>query len=268
MHVSRSGYYTWRKGVKSPRQEENEMLIPIVRAAHKKSKGTYGARRMAIEIEAFGFSCGRFKAGTVMKLAGVAAKQKKKFKATTDSKHNLPVAPNLLKREFTVKAPDQVYVSDITYIWTTEGWLYLAVILDLFSRQIVGWSLNSRMTSQLIQDALQMAIWRRRPAPGLIFHSDRGSQYFSKDFQKMLKAHKMKSSMSRKGDCWDNGVPRTPQGDALREMRVRPLGIGLQDRVPNHVELLGSRALGSEHQRKGVIKDVRCDAGRRTQVNH
>ena len=220
MQVSRSGYYAWLKRDKSARQKETEKLIPIVRAAHKESKGTYGARRMAIEIEAHGCnSCGRFKAATLMKLAGVAAKQKKKFKATTDSKHNLPVAPNLLNRRFEVEAPDQVYVSDITYIWTVEGWLYLAVILDLFSRQIVGWSLNRRMTRKLIMDALRMAIWRRRPDPGLIFHSDRGSQYCSNDFQEMLKAHEMKSSMSRKGDCWDNAVAESFFG-SLKTERV------------------------------------------------
>lgn len=205
---------------KSAREKENEKLIRIVRAAHKESKGTYGARRMAIEVEAHGGSpCGRFKAATLMKKAGVAAKQKKKFKATTDSKHNLPVAPNLLNRQFEVEAPDQVYVSDITYIWTAEGWLYLAVILDLFSRQIVGWSLNRRMTRKLIMDALRMAIWRRRPEPGLVFHSDRGSQYCSNDFQKMLKAHEMKSSMSRKGDCWDNAVAESFFG-SLKTERV------------------------------------------------
>jgi transposase InsO family protein len=152
-------------------------------------------------VEAHGISCGRIKAKTLMKLAGVSAKQKRKFKVTTDSKHNLPVAPNLLNREFNVVEPDQVYVSDITYIWTNEGWLYLAIVLDLFSRQIVGWSLNSRMSRKLVMDALQMAIWRRRPAPGLLFHSDRGSQYCSTDFQKMLKRCKMISSMSRKGNC-------------------------------------------------------------------
>jgi hypothetical protein len=131
MQVSRSGYYVWRNRGKSLRQRENERLIPIVRAAHKKSKGTYGARRIAAEVEAHGSLCGRAKAGTLMKLAGVVAKQKKKFKATTGSKHNLPVAPNLLNRQFEVKEPDRVYVSDITYIWTHEGWLYLAVVLDL-----------------------------------------------------------------------------------------------------------------------------------------
>jgi transposase InsO family protein len=154
-----------------------------------------------------------------MRLAGVEAKQKRKFKATTDSKHNLPVAPNLLNRQFEVKEPDRVYVSDITYIWTSEGWLYLAVILDLFSRQVVGWSLNNRMTRKLIMDALRMAAWRRSPKPDLIFHSDRGSQYCSKDFQKMLEDHKMKSSMSRKGDCWDNAVAESFFG-SLKTERV------------------------------------------------
>ena len=138
MRISRSGYYAWRKRDKSLRQRENERLIPIVKAAHKKSKGTYGARRIAEEIEAYGSTYGRTRARTLMNLAGVAAKHKKKFKATTDSKHNLPVAPNLLNRQFKMKEPDRVYVSDITYIWTREGWLNLAVVLDLFSRQVVG----------------------------------------------------------------------------------------------------------------------------------
>lgn len=217
MRVSRSGYYSWRKRGKSLRQRENASLIFVVRAAHKKSKGTYGSRRIAEEIEAHGSNCGRARAATLMKLAGVAAKQKKKFKATTDSKHNLPVAPNLLNRQFEVKEPDRVYVSDITYIWTSEGWLYLAVILDLFSRQVVGWSLSNRMTKKLIMDALRMAIWRRRPAAGLIFHSDRGSQYCSNDLQKMLKIHGMLSSMSRKGNCWDNAVAESFFGSMKTE---------------------------------------------------
>ena len=219
MKVSRSGYYAWRKCGKSSRQKENERLIPVVRAAHKISKGTYGARRIAEEIEANGSSCGRARAGTLMKLAGVVAKQKKKFKATTDSKHNLPVAPNLLNREFEVGEPDKVYVSDITYIWTHEGWLYLAVVLDLFSRQVVGWSLSNRISRKLVINALRMAIWRRQPLPGLILHSDRGSQYCSIEFQKMLNAHRMISSMSRKGNCWDNAVAESFFG-SLKTERV------------------------------------------------
>jgi transposase InsO family protein len=181
------------------------------------SKGTYGARRISGEIEAHGTACGKTKAGTLMKLAGVFAKQKRKFKVTTDSKHNLPIAPNLLNREFKVEEQDLVYVSDITYIWTNEGWLYLAVVLDLFSRQVVGWSLNNRMSRGIIMDSLRMAVWRRQPAPGLLFHSDRGSQYCSADFQKMLKTHAMVSSMSRKGNCWDNAVAESFFGSMKTE---------------------------------------------------
>ena len=217
--MSRSGYYAWRKSQKSARKKENERLIPIVLAAHKKSKGTYGARRIATEIKAHGNPCGRYKAGTLMNLAGVSAKQKRKFKATTDSKHNFPVAPNLLNRQFEVKESDKVYVSDITYIWTHEGWLYLAVIIDLFSRHVVGWSLASRMSKELVINALRMAIWRRQPPPGLMFHSDRGSQYCSNEFQKMLKIHNMVSSMSRKGNCWDNAVAESFFG-SLKTERV------------------------------------------------
>ena len=219
MQVSRSGYYSWRNRGKSPRQQEYERLIPVVQEADKISKQTYGARRIAKEIEAVGVSCGKGKAKTLMKLANVSAKQKKKFKVTTDSKHNLPVAPNLLNRQFKVDEPDKVYVSDLTYIWTQDGWLYLAVVLDLFSRQVVGWSLNGRMTKQLVMDALRMAFWRRKPGAGLLFHSDRGSQYCSTDFQKMLGSYKMISSMSRKGDCWDNSVAESFFG-SLKTERV------------------------------------------------
>jgi len=219
MHVSRSGYYSWRTHEKSARQKEYEELIPVVQEAHRISKGTYGARRISGEVEAHGSPCGLAKAKTLMQLAGVSAKQKRKFKVTTDSKHNLPVAPNLLNREFKVEEPDLVYVSDITYLWTNEGWLYLAVILDLFSRQVVGWSLNSRMSRKLIMDALRMAVWRRQPGPGLLFHSDRGSQYCSADFQNMLKGYRMVSSMSRKGNCWDNSVAESFFG-SLKTERV------------------------------------------------
>lgn len=206
MQVSRSGFYSWKKRRKSLRQQERDRLIPKVKKIHKQTRGSYGARRISAELEAQGESCGRTKAGTLMKLAQVAAKQKKKFKATTDSKHNLTVAPNLLERDFSTSEPDRAYCSDITYIWTKEGWLYLAVIIDLFSRKVVGWSMSRRITKQLVLNALRMAVWRRRPPKGLVFHSDRGSQYCSNTFQKELKKNGMLSSMSRKGDCWDNSV--------------------------------------------------------------
>jgi transposase InsO family protein len=219
MRVSRSGFYSWKNREKSPRQQEQERLIPKVKTIHHQSKSSYGARRISTELKAQGESCGRTKAGTLMKLAGVEAKQKRKFKATTDSKHNLPVAPNLLDRNFKTASPDIVYCGDITYIWTGEGWLYLAVVLDLFSRQIVGWSMSNRINKELVINAFRMALWRRRPEAGLIFHSDRGSQYCSKKFQKMLTDNGMLSSMSRKGDCWDNSVAESFFG-SLKTERV------------------------------------------------
>lgn len=155
-----------------------------------------------------------------MKQAGVQVKQRKKYKVTTDSKHKHPVFENLLERDFSPAQPDQVYASDITYIWTQEGWLYLAVVIDLYSRKVVGWSMSSRMKADLVCDALKMAIWRRRPAAGLIHHSDRGSQYASKAFRKLLKTHEIKGSMSRKGDCWDNAVVESFIG-SLKQERVQ-----------------------------------------------
>ena len=218
MQVSRSGYYSWEKRGKSARDQERERLIPKVKEIHKTSRKTYGSRRIAKELESTGTRCGKHKAGTLMKLAGVEAKQRKKFKATTDSKHTMPVAPNLLKRQFAVQIRDLVWVGDITYIWTTEGWLYLAVVIDLYSRRVVGWSINKRMTKQLVKDALLMAIWRRKPSPGLIFHSDRGSQYCSREFRKLIKEYGIKSSMSRKGDCWDNAVAESFFGTLKLEL--------------------------------------------------
>ena len=154
-----------------------------------------------------------------MRLAGVSVKSKRRFRTTTDSDHNLPVAPNLLNRKFDVSSPNRFWVGDITYVWTAEGWLYLATVMDLFSRQIVGWSLQERMTSNLVSDALLMAVCRRKPSAGLIFHSDRGSQYCSLQFQDLLKAHKIISSMSRKGDCWDNAVMESFFG-SLKSERI------------------------------------------------
>lgn len=215
--MSRSGFYSWASRDKSLREIERDRLIPKVKEIHRKVRGTYGARRMSVELIAEGEACGRTKAATLMKLATVAARQKKKFKVTTNSKHKLPVAPNLLERNFTVSRKDTVYCSDITYIWTKEGWLYLAVVLDLFSRKIVGWSMSSRITKSLVSNALQMAIWRRRPETGLIFHSDRGSQYCSNSFRKLLYQNKMHSSMSRKGDCWDNSVAESFFGSLKTE---------------------------------------------------
>ena len=219
MRVSRSGYYARRGRSEAVRRKENHRLVPLVREFHRVSKGTYGARRISEDLQAAGVACGRYRARTLMGLAGVSARQHRKFKATTNSKHDLPVAPNLLERKFEVTEPNRVWTSDITYIWTAEGWLYLAVVMDLFNRRIVGWSMNNRITRGLVMDALRMAFWLRHPVSGLIFHSDRGSQYCSDDVQKLLKAYGALSSMSRKGDCWDNAVTESFFG-TLKTERV------------------------------------------------
>lgn len=192
--------------VRHRRTQERDRLVPKVRAIHQRSRGTYGKRRIADELKSQDIQCGIRKAKILMKLAGVSARQRRKFKATTDSEHNMPGAPNLLQRQFVVPDPGRVLVGDITYIWTREGWLYLAIVLDLFSRRVVGWAIGRRMTRKLVIDALLMGIWRIKPALGAIFHSDRGSQYCSDDFQKLLKQYGLRSSMSRKGNCWDNAV--------------------------------------------------------------
>lgn len=182
----------------------DDTLLTHIRAVHAQVKGEYGWPRMTKELIARGMRVGKERVRKLMKQHGIRARHKRKFIATTNSNHNLPVAANLLERNFTASAPNQVWTSDITYCATAEGWVYLAVIIDLFSRQVVGWSMQPHMKAELVTDALRMAWFRRRPPPGLIMHSDRGSQYCSGLFQDTLKAYGMRSSMSRRGDCWDN----------------------------------------------------------------
>ena len=206
LKVSRSGYYTWLKRPESRRSRENRALQDKIRVFHAASHGIYGSPKIPRDLIDDGVRCGKNRVARIMREAGIRSRTKKKFKATTNSRHNLPVAPNLLNQDFTVDAPDRTWVSDITYIHTEKGWLYLAVLLDLFNREIVGWATSSRMTRQLAIDALQMALGRRTPAEGLIHHSDRGSQYASGDYQKLLSKHAITCSMSRKGNCYDNAV--------------------------------------------------------------
>lgn len=207
LEVSRSGYYAWLNSEKSLRELRNESILPLVREIWFKSRNTYGSRRiLKVLLNDYGVVCSRYLVRRLMKMSGIQCKQKRRFKVTTNSKHNLPVSPNLLVRDFKVSEPDKVYVSDITYIWSSEGWMYLAVVLDLFSREVIGWSMSRRIDSNLVQEALKMAVLIRRPSSGLIFHSDRGSQYCSHNFRAMLNRYNIVSSMSRKGDCWDNAV--------------------------------------------------------------
>jgi transposase InsO family protein len=206
LEVSRSGYYAWRSRPESNRETENKALAEKIRSIHAKSRKTYGSPRIHRKLMAEGFRCGRGRVARLIRKHDIRARSRRKFVVTTDSKHNFPVAENLLDRQFDVAAPNQVWVSDITYIPTGEGWLYLATILDLYSRKIVGWSMDSSVGRQIVLDALEMAVRARKPAKGLVHHSDRGSQYASGDYQKALAEHEMLCSMSRKGDCWDNAV--------------------------------------------------------------
>jgi transposase InsO family protein len=210
LNVSASGYFERqrRQDLGQPtsfdKRFSDEALLVYIRAAHAGSKGEYGWPRVWKELYADGVPAGKERIRLLMKAHGIKARGKRKYVVTTDSRHNLPIAPNLLNRNFQPAQPNTVWTGDITYIQTDEGWLYLAAVIDLFSRQVVGWSMQSHMQTCLVDDALRMAWFRRRPESGLIFHSDRGSQYCSHTFQQTLADCGMQSSMSRKGNCWDN----------------------------------------------------------------
>ena len=203
--VSESGYRAWKRGGKPHRKRLTDaQMVALIQSIHAEFKGSYGSPRMVRELRARGYPASKERVERLMQENGIKAKHKRRFKVTTDSKHNLPIAPNLLDRNFAPAGPNQVWASDITYLWTDEGWLYLAIVLDLFNREVVGWSLKPHMTADIVTDALTMAWFRRKPAEGLIHHSDRGSQYASHAFQTKLKEYGMACSMSRKGNCWDN----------------------------------------------------------------
>lgn len=206
LQVSSSGYYDWLLRPESPRNIANKALTEKIKEVFKESRETYGARRIHFDLQAQGQQCGKNRVSRLMKKEHLVPKTKKKFKATTNSKHNLPIASNLLNREFNVNQPNSHWVGDISYVPTNEGWLYLAVILDLYSRKVIGWAMDSRMTADLVTSALLMAIWRRKDVKGIIMHSDRGSQYASRLHQELLTQYGLNCSMSRKGDCWDNAV--------------------------------------------------------------
>lgn len=204
LEVSASGYYAWRNREPSQRSIENDTLLFTILVIFKAMKERYGSPRIHKELRDEGRWVSRKRVEHLMRLKGVRAKQSKKFKATTDSKHDHPVAANELGQDFEIDVPNARWAADITYVWTKQGWLYLAVVMDLFSRRIVGWQMSNRMTRQLVIGALEMAIQARRPEAGLLHHSDRGSQYASADYRKLLEENGCACSMSRKGNCWDN----------------------------------------------------------------
>ena len=216
LQVSRNGFYAWKHRAGSAAALRRRRVTKMIQIAHAESNKTYGSPRVYRDLLAWGTKCSINFVAKLMRQAGIRAKTKRKFKVTTDSNHNLPVAPNLLQRNFSVAKKNRVWLTDITYIPTREGWLYLCTVEDLFSRRIVGWAMHKRINSRLVVDALQMAIDRRQPEPGLIVHSDRGSQYASEHFGRLLRKHEFLASMSRKGDCWDNA----PMESFFRTLKV------------------------------------------------
>lgn len=202
--VARSGYYTWRQRPESPHAREDRQLLQQIRQIHETNHEVYGSPRIHNELQKTGIRCARKRVARLMREARLRSKQARRFRVTTQSKHRFPVAENLLNREFTVAGPNQAWVGDITYIETDEGWLYLAVLLDLFSRWVVGWAMDSHMRASLAHDALEQAVAWRKPAPGLTHHTDQGVQYACTSYQERLQELGFQVSMSRKGNCWDN----------------------------------------------------------------
>ncbi len=218
LEVSRSGYYVWKSRAPSKRAREDDRLKVAIRAAHRRTRETYGARRLQVELSSEGFVAGRDRIARLRRVLGIRCKQKRKFRATTNSNHRLPVAENLLNQQFEAKCPNQAWVTDITYIPTQEGWLYLAGIKDLCTCEIVGYSMGSRMTEELVNTALIRAVEAKRPASGLIYHSDRGSQYCAHGHQRRVRQYGLRASMSRRGNCYDNAPMESFWGSLKNEL--------------------------------------------------
>jgi putative transposase len=217
LEVSRSGYYKWLKRRVTPRAKKRAKLLERILQIFEESRENYGSPRVYQQLRSEGFTCNHKTVETLMKKNEIQAKRKRKFKSTTDSNHKLPIAPNVLDREFVTTEPDEAWVSDITYIDTAEGWLYLATFIDLYSRMVVGWSMSANMTSDLVVDAFRMGTGRQGRAP-IIAHSDRGSQYASDLFRSELEGYDCIQSMSRKGNCWDNAVAESFFGSLKSEL--------------------------------------------------
>lgn len=216
--VSAAGYYAWRARPESAQSMSARTVLSAIRVIHRESRETYGSPRIWNALRTQGHRIGEHRVARLMRQDGIRAKTVKKWRATTQSNHRLPVAENTLKRQFTVTQPNRVWAGDLTYVWTAEGWLYLAVVLDLYSRRVIGWAMGTRLTGDLVQSALTMALTNRRPASGLVHHSDRGSQYAATNYQRLLDEYGLIPSMSRKGNCWDNACVESFFGTLKREL--------------------------------------------------
>ena len=231
--VSSSGYYAWRRRPPSERAKRDARLAVEVRLAHKRGRGQYGSPRVHRELKAHGHRIGKKRVERLMRQEGIQGQRKRRFRCTTDSKHSQPVAANVLARNFQADAPNTVWVTDVTYVWTVAGWLYLAVLLDLFSRRVVGWAISETNDRALALEALRRALVARRPAAGLVHHSDRGSPYASDDYQAALRDAGIVPSMSRSGDCWDNAVAESFFASLRAELLDNAHYSGRSDAIPS-----------------------------------
>jgi putative transposase len=261
LEVSPSGFYDWLRRPESPRAAEDRALVAKIQAVHGDSRRTYGSPRVHASLKAEGYRIGRKRVARLMRENDIRARTRRKFRVTTDSRHDHPVAPNRLDRQFTVEAPNTVWLADISYIPTREGWLYLAVVLDLYSRQVVGWAMDEEMPQELTLAALDMALKRRRPLPGLMHHSDRGSQYAAAAYQARLAEHGIVGSMSRKGNCWDN-APMESFFHTLKTERVHHRDYQTRDEarrdIFEYIEVFYNRQ--RRHSTLGYLSPVQFEA--------
>jgi len=244
LKVSKSGYYKWLNRKPSKRAQEEGRLEVEIKAAHKRTRETYGPERLQQELKDQGVNVGICRIRKIRKRLGIRCKQRKKFKATTDSKHTLPVAENLLNQQFEATRPNEVWLSDITYIPTEEGWLYLAGHKDLFTAEIVGYAMGSRITKNLVSQSLFKAVGAKRPGPGLIHHSDRGVQYCAHEYRKLMDQFRMRASMSRKGDCYDNAPMEsfwgTLKNELIHHSRYKTREQAIRE-ITEHIEVFYNR---------------------------
>ena len=259
--VSRSGYYGWRTRAECRRTSANRVLEVQIRAAHALSRDTYGSPRIHAELRAQGIRCSEKRVARVMRRAGIRAKQRRRVKCTTDSRHSLPIAANLLQRDFAATAANTKWAGDITYIDTREGWLYLAVVMDLYSRRIVGWAMQPTLARELVLDALEMALGQRQRTTTLVHHSDRGSQYASGDYQARLVAAGIRCSMSRRGNCFDNAPVESFFGTLKTELVYRQRFATRQEArraIFEYIEIFYNRK--RRHSALGYLSPVEFEA--------
>lgn len=259
--VSASGFYAWCKAEPSTRAKENAVLTQEINDVFKESRKTYGSPRVHAELVERKIDVGRKRVARLMAQEGLFARRKPKFRKTTDSDHHNPIAPNVLKRNFETDAPDRAWVADITYIWTLQGWMYLAVIIDLFSRRVVGWSMADHMRTELVLDALRAALGSRTPHPGgLVFHSDRGSQYAAGDYRAALVDAGIASSMSRGANCWDNAVAESFFSTLKTELVHNVIFMTTASAKTTIAEWIGIFYNGKRrHSSIGYISPVECE---------